>query len=439
MLLDHLLSHLPGANYDPVRFRTAGRRQIRGVTADPRLSAPGMVFVSLPERQRGNPFQAFAAIERGCDAVVRDQATPAPRGGACVEVADARCAFGRMASALNDHPSRRLAVFGVAGAAGPRARLAGVLTSLLGAAGGRCARFSPAAMAAGDRVLPWELDEIDAGRVHTELARHAQAGGTACVVELGLDALAGELTDGIEFRRRVQAVDDMPDFLVPTRLSTLGSFCTWHRDGREHRMATPLTGRLQLAALGRALELAADAGVPAARLLGMVSALEAPTGWLEPVRCGQRFGVFVDAARDPMDLDATLASARELTTGRLLVVTGPRMEQTADARRALASVAGRRADAVLVTSDDACAREFGEMAPEFVDEAVRGGAAVLLEGDRHRAIQRACGAARSGDVVVVAGKALSPTQRLGEVRMPWDDRVHLRSALGALGHVGGEF
>jgi UDP-N-acetylmuramyl tripeptide synthase len=42
-------------------------------------------------------------------------------------------------------------------------------------------------------------------------------------------------------------------------------------------------------------------------------------------------------------------------------------------------------------------------------------------------------------VVVVAGKALSPTQRLGEVRMPWDDRVHLRSALGALGHVGGEF
>lgn len=438
MLLGHLLNHLPGAHYDPVRFRTAGRRQIRGVTADPRHSAPGIVFVSLPERQRGNPFQAFAAIERGCDAVVRDQATPAPRGGACVEVADARCAFGRMASALNDHPSRRLAVFGVAGAAGPRARLAGVLTSLLGAAGGMCARFSPEAMAAGDRVLPWELDEIDAGRVHTELARHAQAGGTACVVELGRDALADDLTEGIEFRRRVQAADDMPEFLVPTRLSTFGSFCTWHRDGREHRLATPLTGRLQLAALGRALELAADAGVPAGRLLGMVSALEAPTGWLEPVRCGQRFGVFVDAARESMDLEATLASARELTAGRLILVTGPRPDQTPDGRIALAAVAGRRADAVVATSDDASARELAEMAPGFVEEAARGGATVLLESDRHRAIQRACGAARSGDVVVIAGKALSPTQRLGEVRMPWDDRVHVRSALGGLGHVGGE-
>jgi UDP-N-acetylmuramoyl-L-alanyl-D-glutamate--2,6-diaminopimelate ligase len=109
-----------------------------------------------------------------------------------------------------------------------------------------------------------------------------------------------------------------------------------------------------------------------------------------------------------------------------------------DGRLALAAVAGRRADAVVVTSDDACARELGEMAPGFVEEAARGGATVLLEADRHRAIQRACGAARAGDVVVIAGKALSPTQRLGEVQMPWDDRVHVRSALGGLGHVGGD-
>jgi len=438
MLLDHLLSHLPGAHFDPVRFRNAGRRQIRWVTPDPRCAAPGMVFVSLPERQRENPFQACAAHDRGCDAVVRDQATPAPRGAACIEVPDARCALGRIASALHDHPSRRMAVFGVTGAVGPRARLAGVLASLLVAAGGRCARFSGSEMAAGDRVLPWESATLDAGRVQTELARHAQAGGTTCVVELGADALADELTDGIEFRRRVEALDLLPECLVPTRLSPQGSFCTWRRDGREHRLATPLAGRLQLAALGRALDLAAEAGVPLARLLALVPGLQVINGWMEPVWCGQAFGGFVDAAREAADMTLTLASARELTRGRLFVVTGPRPEQGPAGREELARIAGAGADGVVVTSDDAGASEFAAMAPEFARLAAGGRAMVVVEPDRHAAIRRACAAARSGDVVVVAGKTLSPTQRLDEVRLPWDDRVHVRSVLGRMGHVGAD-
>lgn len=332
-----------------------------------------------------------------------------------------------------------MAVFGVTGEVGPRARLAGVLASLLTADGGRCARFSGSEMAAGDRVLPWEASLLDAGRIQTELARHAQTGGTTCVVELGPDGLADELTDGIEFRRQVEAVDLLPEFLVPTRLSAHGSFCSWHRDGRDHRLATPLAGRLQLAALGRALDLAASSGVPVARLLAQVPGLKVANGWMEPVWCGQAFGVFVDAAREAAELAKTLACARELTRGRLIVVTGPRPEQAQVAREALARAAGAGADCVVVTADDASAGEFAAMAPDFGRLASSGNAAVMLEPDRHAAIRRACAAARTGDVLVIAGKTLSPTQRLGDVRLPWDDRSHVRGALGRMGHVGAEF
>lgn len=439
MLLDHLLSHLPGAQFDPVRFRNAGRREIRGVTSDSRSSAPGMVFVSLPERQREYPFQACAAHARGCAAVVRDGATPAPRGASCVEVDDASSALGRIASALHQHPSRRMDVFGIAGDAGPRARLAGMLTELLGAAGGNCARFSPGACASGDRVRPWQIAGVDASHVQSELARHAQTGGTACVVELGRDAMAGSLTSGIEFRHRVHAEDGLPEVLVPTRMSPRGSFCSWHREGREHRVATPVAGRLQLAALGRALEIAADAGIPVTRLLATVPVLRGAGGWLEPVNAGQPFGLFVDAASDARTMESTLACARELTRGRLFVVTGPRPDSSVSEMLDLARVCGVIADAVVVTTDDLTPGEFSRRAPEFAENAGGPRALAVIEADRKQALRRVCGAARSGDLVVVAGKATHPTQRLGDVLIPWDDRLHLGTVLGGMGYVGGEF
>lgn len=439
MLLDHLLSHLPGAQYDPVRFRIAGRREIHGVTTDSRSSAPGMLFVSLPERQRENPFQACAAHDRGCAAVVRDGATPAPRGASCVEVDDACSALGWIAAALHDHPSRRLAVFGVAGESGPRARLAGVLTELLGAAGGCCARFSPAECASGDRVHPWEVAGMDASHVQNELARHARIGGTACVVELGHDALADSLTKGIEFRRRMEAADQLPEGMVPTRLSPRGSFCTWHREGREYRVATPLAGRLQVAALGRALEMAADAGISLTRLLATVPTLRVTTGWLEPVHAGQPFGLFVDAAGDARSMESTLTCAREMTQGRLFVVTGPRPDADSGGMLELARVCGVLADAVVVTTDDLAPGEFARRAPDFAANAGGPRAMAVVEADRHQALRRVCGAARPGDVVVVAGKATNPTQRLGDVLIPWDDRAHLGSVLGRMGYVGGDF
>lgn len=412
---------------------------MRGVTTDSRSSAPGMVFVSLPERQRENPFQATAAHDRGCAAVVRDRATPEPRGASCVAVEDACSALGWIASALNGHPSSELAVFGVSGRPGARSRLAGVLAGLMGAGTGLCARLSGSTCISGDRERPWGMQGLDATHVQDALARHLRVGGTACVVELGREGLGAELTAGIRFRSQAEATDTVPEPLTPVRLSPFGSICTWNWNGREHRIATALTGRLQLAALGGALGLAAGFGVPVPRLLGLVPSLCAPEGWLEPVRCGQRFGVFVDGARDGAEMQRTLEAARELTLGRLFVVTGPSPEISAVEQLELARVCGSLADAVLVTCDDLGPEAFAESGPEFGRAAGGPRAVALVEPDRRHAIRRACSAARAGDVVVIAGKAGRPIQHVGDVRVPWDDRSHARTILGSLGYVGGEY
>ena len=78
MVLDQILSHLPDARFDRTRLRAVRARRVVGITPDSKRAGPGMVFVSLPERQRENPFQVRAALERGVAAVICDPASPAP-------------------------------------------------------------------------------------------------------------------------------------------------------------------------------------------------------------------------------------------------------------------------------------------------------------------------------------------------------------------------
>jgi UDP-N-acetylmuramoyl-L-alanyl-D-glutamate--2,6-diaminopimelate ligase len=96
----------------------------------------------------------------------------------------------------------------------------------------------------------------------------------------------------------------------------------------------------------------------------------------------------------------------------------------------MGAVAARRADIVIVTSDNP--RSEDPLA--IIQDVLQGaGMDVEIDPDRRSAIHRAVSLAGEGDVVVIAGKGHEQGQDTAGVITPFDDREVAREALRRLG------
>jgi UDP-N-acetylmuramoyl-L-alanyl-D-glutamate--2,6-diaminopimelate ligase len=174
----------------------------------------------------------------------------------------------------------------------------------------------------------------------------------------------------------------------------------------------------------------------AARALGVApetiaSALETfagVPGRLERVDGGRDFAVVVDYAHTPDALERALAACREHAHGRVLCVFGCGGDRDRAKRPLMGAIAARSADRAWVTNDNPRSEAPAEIAAEILAGAPGAPLAVVL--DRRDAIAAALAEARSGDVVLVAGKGHETTQTTGADVRAFDDRAVARELLG---------
>jgi UDP-N-acetylmuramoyl-L-alanyl-D-glutamate--2,6-diaminopimelate ligase len=93
--------------------------------------------------------------------------------------------------------------------------------------------------------------------------------------------------------------------------------------------------------------------------------------------------------------------------------------------------AGRLAHQVVVTSDNPRSESPAAIAAAVAEGVRAAGATPDVELDRRVAIEHAVAAAGEGDVVLLAGKGHEPYQQVGDVKLPFDDRIVAREALAA--------
>ncbi|MCE3287868.1 MAG: UDP-N-acetylmuramyl-tripeptide synthetase [Gaiellaceae bacterium] len=158
---------------------------------------------------------------------------------------------------------------------------------------------------------------------------------------------------------------------------------------------------------------------------GIASVTGVP-GRFEPIEEGQPFSVLVDYAHTPDSLANVLSAARDLGSGRVIVVFGAGGDRDRGKRPLMGKVAADLADVTIVTSDNPRSEE----PLAIIQDVLQGtGLEVEIDPDRRSAIGRAVSIADEGDVVVIAGKGHEQGQDAGGVVTPFDDREVAREAL----------
>ena len=166
-----------------------------------------------------------------------------------------------------------------------------------------------------------------------------------------------------------------------------------------------------------------DAAIAAA--MGQVSSI---SGRFDVVR-GTDVTVIVDYAHTPEGLRRLLEDVRAMMPeGRIITVFGCGGDRDRAKRPEMGLVASTYSDATIVTSDNPRS-ESPESIIDAVMSGVLSGSNVVRDADRRSAISRALEEAAPGDVVVVAGKGHETTQTIGDLVVPFDDRVVARELL----------
>ena len=164
---------------------------------------------------------------------------------------------------------------------------------------------------------------------------------------------------------------------------------------------------------------------------------------MEPVAGPAGVKVLVDYAHKPDALAAVLATLRALEPRRLLCVFGCGGDRDRGKRPIMGEIAGRLADVPILTSDN----PRSEDPLQIIDEIEKGlvtsglhrveaGSALtakgyIVEPDRRAAIGIALDSARSGDIVLIAGKGHEDYQLIGDRKLDFDDRVVVRELTAA--------
>lgn len=448
---------------------------VTDVTHDSREVESGSLFVAIPgSRVDGHEFiEGLPPGSAACVMTPRDTAVPQ------LVVADTRLAMGQLANLVHGRPSEHLDVVGVTGTNG-KTSVSYLLASILRAAGRRPACIGTTGVVVGSTRRPLPRTTPEASDLHRLLGALRAEGMDSVVLEVSSHALALHRVEGITFAvvgftnlshdhldfhrdmeeyfaakarlfelcdRRVVNVDDLYGRRLArdhealrvgeevratqTRVGTDSSTFILHVGQVRREVKLPLGGRFMIENALMAAGLAVRLGIgPAVIAAGLAGATTVP-GRFEAIRMGQDFAVIVDYAHGPEGVAAAIASAREITPGRVIAVVGAGGDRDREKREPMGRAAAA-ADVVILTSDNPRSED-----PRAIIEDVRVGTSrtstrVLVEPDRRSGIEQALALAAGGDTVLVLGKGHEAFQEVGGRTVPFDDREVARSILQEL-------
>ena len=247
------------------------------------------------------------------------------------------------------------------------------------------------------------------------------------------DDKAGEVmlqnTDPRRYTYSLRTRADFTGRIVESRLDgTLLSF-------NGHEVEVLFTGRFNAYNLTAVYGASLLLGWDPERVLVDMSRLVPVAGRFQPFRSADGVTAIVDYAHTPDALVNVLSTIRDIVgaKGKIITVVGAGGNRDKGKRPIMAREAALRSDRLILTSDNPRDEE-----PEAIIADMREGldaralASTLCITDRREAIRTAVSLARSGDVVLVAGKGHEDYQEIRGVKHHFDDREVVQEALSQI-------
>jgi UDP-N-acetylmuramoyl-L-alanyl-D-glutamate--2,6-diaminopimelate ligase len=486
MSLEALLTNIP------ITALTGNpQSEISGICHDSRRVEEGFLFVAVRGCNADGTLFVRDAIERGAVAVASEESLRLHPECAALRVDDARRFLAEASRVFFHDPPSRLTLVGITGTNGKTTTSylidsilseAGRVSCLVGTLGMKTARMSFSSNLTSPEapdLMKFLRAALDQGCTHgvLEVSSHALTMKRVYGTKISVGVFSNLTPEHLDFH------EDMEDYYLAKRL-------LFAREGENHpdravinvddrygrrlvsevccpvvrfgieseadvrlidrrgladrielRILTPqgemvlethLIGRANIYNILAAVGTAVSLGIDTRSIQRGIKSMARIPGRLERIDEGQPFGVLVDYAHTPHALEVLLTAAAELPHGKLITVFGCGGGRDRKKRPMMGEIAARLSDFVIVTSDNPRTEDPTRILAEVEPGLTKQGAEYRLVADRREAITLALSMARSGDMIVIAGKGHEEYQIIGNQSFPFDDRAIARELITKL-------
>src|SRR6266404_1669429 len=464
---------------------------VTDVTHDSRQAGPGCLFVAIRGELFDAHQFVPQVIEQGAVGVISELERPSDFKGAWLQVENVRRSTPQAAAEVHRHPSCELNLVGITGTNG-KTTTAYLIASIPEAAGEPVAMTGTVEYRLGKEKKKAGRTTPEATDMQRILRRAVEIGCKTAVMECSSQAMDFHRCDELDYAVAVfsNLTRDHLDYhktmenywYAKQRLfdGRLGSRPKTSVINVDDPYGVELANRLEQEGL-RVLRYAvrADADVTASdpefSLAGMRFHLRTPAGErdfhsplvgpphiyntltavasglalgynldlvtralekctgapgrFERVAHNKDFAVVVDYAHSDDALLNVLRTAREVTKGKIITVFGCGGDRDRSKRAPMGEAAGLLSDVVILTSDNPRTEDPDQILADAEAGIQKTGKPYEKIADRREAINQAIAQARTGDLVLIAGKGHEDYQIIGREVFHFDDKEIAREAL----------
>lgn len=455
---------------------------IAGLTLDSRKVQEGFLFAAIKGTASDGHRFIDTAISSGARAILLEEMPEFLNPEIVyIQCSDVMEVLGASAAAFYDHPSSQLQIVGITGTNG-KTTVATLLYDLYSSMGFACGLVSTVVNKINGEEIPSTHTTPDVVTLNALFASMVSAGCAYVFMEVSSHALDQKRVAGVEFAGAVftNLTHDHLDYhktfnhyrdakkLLFDHLNR-DAFALVNKDDKNglYMLQNTKAGRYSYALKtgadfkGRLIEhdfngmlmqigdteawyhmvgkfnasnllavygTAFLLGTEPEEIIRHLTLLRRVSGRFETLRSVSNIIGIVDYAHTPDALQNVLQTIEEIRSRneQLITVVGCGGNRDAEKRPVMAEIASIHSDRVILTSDN----PRNEKPEDILNEMMKGVPPqhykkVNIISDRDEAIKMAVSLAKSGDIILVAGKGHEKYQEIQGVRHPFDDREKL--------------